>query len=147
MRVVNIRLAMRVAGLLAVIALAGCSANRAPAVHGAPVAFTSIDRSSVNPRQLLVPVLEPTMNYRDFCSTYYRATATETETQIRVTLIDTTPPSSGESACDTSPRPHYVPVALPNPFAGQSVTDTTSGLKVRVGPMEAPSERSLVRAK
>jgi hypothetical protein len=133
--------------LVVVAALASCSSPPASlANHRAPVVFTSIHASSSNSRLLLVSVAEPTTNYRAFCWTYYRADATESGSRIRVTLMDTTRPTSAESVCDTSRRAYYVPVILAAPYAGQTVIDATSGKEIRVSPPAAPGEAFLVQA-
>jgi hypothetical protein len=133
--------------LVVVATLASCSSpSKSAANHGAPITFTSIHTSSSNPRLLLVPVAEPSKNHRAFCWTYYRAQATESGSRVQVILTNTTRPTSAESLCDTSPRSYYVPVTLAAPYAGQPVTDATSGLAVRVGRPADPGEAYLVQA-
>jgi hypothetical protein len=109
-----------------------------------PVAFASIHPSAADPRLLSIPVSEPTKNYRASCWTDYDASAITRGAQLRVTLTNTTPSTSGESVCNSSRLAHYVPVTLTVLYAGQEVVDTVSGHAVRVDRYVAPPAASLV---
>lgn len=132
------------------LALAGCSAN-SPALRSAPSQNSSPSGAQPvesqphtsaipapwsniaagdNARQLVLNTEQTTADRAEPCFVVYSATVTSADTN-NIAIRLTRPPAPSGLTCATAavPGPFLVPVALSTPYAGQSLTDSTTSLR------------------